>query len=191
MTDSTEREEIHRRQLDLRFYRRKDGLYEVEGSLLDTKTTPFKRPLAVEPTPAGAAVHDMTLRLVLDESLQVIDVAAFMRTTPFAICQGATGTLAGLKGLRIGPGWNARIREMFRGNTTCTHLRELLGPMATTALQGTSQARVARMKEPGHATEHEAKVDSCYAYAGHREVVARLWPHLHRPEPREGQAPGN
>ncbi len=181
MNEPIEREEIHRRQLDLRFFCRSDGLYEVEGSLLDTKSTDFERPLAQAPTPAGTPVHDMTLRLVLDANLQVVDVAAYMRTTPFAVCTGATQTFGVLKGLRIGPGWNAKVRELLRGNATCTHLRELLAPMATTALQGTAQARIARMKDPGHAFEHEAKVDSCYAYAANRDVVARLWPHLHRP----------
>lgn len=182
MNETIEREELHRRQLDLRFFCRKDGLYEVEGSLLDTKAKEFQRPLSPAPIPAGTAVHDMTLRLVLDADLRVVDVAAFMRTTPFAICPGATQSLGVLKGLRIGPGWNSKVREVLRGASTCTHLRELLGPMATTALQGTAQIRIARMKDPSHASEHEAKVDSCYGYAANREVVARLWPHLHRPD---------
>ncbi len=183
MSDIPQRHEIHRRQIDLRFFRRDDGLYEVEGTLVDTKTHDFQRPLGRGPIPAGDPVHDMTLRLVVDGSLQVIDAVAFMRTTPFEVCQGAASTLAPLKGLKIGAGWNSAIRKLLPQDDTCTHLRELLGPMATTALQGTAVERVQRMRQPGHEDEHRAKVDSCYAYAAHRPVVAKLWPHLSRSKP--------
>ena len=53
--------------------------------------------------------------------------------------------------------------------------------MATTAMQGLAPQRIARVNEPGNEEQRRAKVDSCYAYAAEREVVARLWPHLHRP----------
>src|SRR5262245_43671224 len=127
MNQALERQEIHRRQLDLRFYRRRDGLYEVEGSLLDTKSHPFRRQLAQQDTPPGEPLHDMTLRLVVDESLCVQDASAVMRATPFTVCRGATATLDPLKGLRIGPGWNKKVRELLRGAASCTHLVELLG----------------------------------------------------------------
>ena len=45
-TDSVTREELHHRKVDLRFFRRSDALYEVEGRLVDTKTHPFRRMLA-------------------------------------------------------------------------------------------------------------------------------------------------
>lgn len=180
-TASASREEIHHRQLDLRFYRRSDGNYEVEGSLLDTKSIAFRRPLAARDTLPGEALHDMRLSLVLDESLTVLEALASMRTTPFAVCRGATATVAPLVGLRIGPGWNRKVRALLRGSASCTHLLELLGPMATTALQGIAPQRISRLAGPGSAEERAAKVDSCYAYSAEREVVARLWPELHRP----------
>ena len=187
-TDGIPREEIHRRQLDLRFYRRSDGLYEVEGSLMDTKTHPFRRQLAQEDTPPGEPLHDISLRLVLDESLHVRDAIASMRVTPFGVCRGAAETVAQLKGLRIGPGWNSKVRQLLGGAASCTHLAELLGPMATTAFQGLAPQRQARINDPERVQERTAKVDSCYAYAAHREVVARLWPELHRlrEEPEDG-----
>lgn len=136
MSAAVDREEIHHRSVDLRFFRRADGLYEVEGRLVDTKTHPFRRQLAGEDTPAGMPVHDITVRLVVDGTLLVVDAIAVMAATPFAICPGATGTLAPLKGLRLGAGWNRRVRELLGGAASCTHIVELLGPMATTALQG-------------------------------------------------------
>jgi hypothetical protein len=185
MTDHIEREEIHHRRLDLRFYGRSDGLYEVEGRLVDRKSHPFRRPLASEDTPPGVPMHDIVVRLVIDESLLVHDAYALMQTTPFAVCHGAADTLAPLKGLRIGAGWNKRVRERLGGVASCTHITELLGPLATTALQGLSPQRLARTSGPDGEQERQAKVDSCYAYAAGRDVVARLWPHLHRPAPDE------
>ena len=175
------REELHQRRIDLRFYRRGDRLYEIEGRLIDTKRHAFRRQLASEDTPAGVPVHDITVRLVVDESLLVHDALAFMQATPFAVCRGATQTLAPLKGLHIGAGWNRRVRELLGGAASCTHIVELLGPMATTALQGLAPQRLASINQPGNEQRRRAKVDSCYAYAAEREVVARLWPDLHRP----------
>lgn len=175
------REEIHHRQIDLRFYRRVDGLFEIEGRLIDTKTHSFRRQLSIEDTPPGVALHDIVVRLVIDESMQVHDASAFMHATPFAVCRGATDTLAQLKGLRISSGWTKRVRELMGGVASCTHIAELLGPMATTAFQGLAPQRLARLNEPGNEQQQLAKVNSCYAYAAEREIVAQLWPHLRRP----------
>jgi hypothetical protein len=175
----TERKEIHHRQLDIRFFQRADGLFEVEGRLLDRKAHPFRRALHETDTPAGAPVHDISVRLVIDENLLVHDASASLATSPFEVCRGAADTLAPLKGLKIGAGWNKRVRELLGGAACCTHIVELLGPMASTVYQGLAPQRVARMSQPGN-DEHKTKVDSCYAYASHREVVARLWPHLRK-----------
>jgi hypothetical protein len=176
---NAEREEIHQRSIDLRFYRRKDGLYEVEGRLLDTKRHRFRRQLAEADTPAGEPLHDIIVRLVLDDSLTVHDAQAELRTTPFQVCKGAAQTLVPLKGLRVGAGWTRRVRELLGGAASCTHIAELLGPLATTAFQGLAPARLARLNDPQNESQRGAKVDSCYAYAAEREIVARLWPHLH------------
>ncbi len=179
MTDGVERKELHHRQLDLRFFERSDGLFEVEGRLLDRKTHPFRRLLQDSDAPPGTPLHDISVRLVLDESLLVHDASATLSASPFEVCRGAANTLAPLKGLRIGAGWNKRVRELLGGAASCTHIMEMLGPMATTAYQGLAPRRLARMSEPGNEA-HLTKIDSCYAYGRQREVVARLWPHLKR-----------
>jgi hypothetical protein len=170
-----ERKEIHHRQVDLRFYERSDGLFEVEGWLLDRKTQPFRRLLSDGELPAGTPLHDIRVRLVVDENLLIHEASASFAASPFEVCHGAANTLEPLKGLRIGPGWNKRIRELLGGPASCTHIVELLGPMATTIHQGLAPRRLAQLRQPGN-DAYRSKVDSCYAYAGHRDVVARLWP---------------
>jgi hypothetical protein len=175
MTDNVERKELHHRQLDLRFFQRSDGLFEVEGRLLDRKTLPFRRLLHESDSSAGAPLHDILVRLIVDESLLIHDASATLAASPFDLCRGAANTLAPLKGLRIGAGWNKRVRELLGGAASCTHIVEMLGPMATTAFQGLAPQRLARMTQHGN-DAHKSKIDSCYAYARDREVVARLWP---------------
>lgn len=185
MSVDAERKEIHHRQIDLRFYKRTDGLYEVEGRLVDTKTHPFRRQLAAGDTPPGTSLHDIVVRLVIDENMLVHDVQASMQATPFAVCAGASETLRPLRGLSIAAGWNKQVRDLLGGAASCTHIMELLGPMATTAFQGLAPQRLARMNSQGNESERAGKVNSCYAYSDQREVVARLWPHLHRKAPLE------
>src|SRR6187431_3152078 len=96
-----EREEIHHRQVDLRFYKRSDGLYEVEGRLVDTKAHPFRRQLSADDMPPGTALHDIVVRLVIDDNMLVHDAQATMNATPFAVCSGASETLHPLRGLSI------------------------------------------------------------------------------------------
>jgi len=36
------------------------------------------------------------------------------------------------------------------------------------------------MTQPGN-DAYKSKIDSCYAYASEREVVAQLWPNLRKP----------
>jgi hypothetical protein len=179
MTDNVERTEIHHRQIDIRFFQRSDGLFEVEGRLLDRKAHPFRRLLHDRDTPAGTPLHDIVVRLVIDESLLVQDASAALAASPFEVCRGAANTLAPLKGLRIGAGWNKRVRELLGGAASCTHIVEMLGPMATTVYQGIAPQRLARLTQQGN-DEHKSRIDSCYAYGSQREVVARLWPNLHK-----------
>jgi hypothetical protein len=171
---------LHNRQIDLRFYRRKDGLYEVVGHLTDKKTYPFRLQLAEKDLPAGEPVHDMELRMVVDGNLTVHDIKATMNATPFGVCLEAQGTLAPIKGLRIAAGWNKKVRDLLGGAASCSHLMELLGPMATTALQGLAPKRIKEIEQPENEHLRQAKINSCYAYGESRTVVARLWPHLHK-----------
>ncbi|KQX21358.1 DUF2889 domain-containing protein [Variovorax sp. Root434] len=182
-TDVVTREELHHRDVDMRFYRRSDGLFEVEGRLVDTKTHPFRRLLAEEDAPPGHHLHDTVVRLVLDAELLVHAADARMSASPFHICPGAAAALQALVGLSIGAGWNKRVRELLGGVASCTHIVELLGPMATTVLQGMAPLRIVSTDDPENDAQRRFRVDSCYAFAAEREVVVRLLPNLQREKP--------
>lgn len=179
-TDVVTREELHNRNVDMRFYRRSDGLFEVEGRLVDTKTHAFRRLLAEEDAPPGHRLHDITVRLVLDADLRLHAADAKMSATPFSICPEAAAALQALVGLSIGAGWNKSVRERLGGVASCTHIVELLGPMATTVLQGIAPLRAVSSDDPEADAQRRFRVDSCYAFAAEREVVVRLLPRLRR-----------
>lgn len=171
-----EREELHLRRIEMRGYRRVDGLYDIEARLTDTKTESMPRDGGI--VPPGGALHDMWLRLVVDENLLVHDALAVTDASPHRICPEATAALARVKGLRIVAGWTRAIKERFAGSQGCTHLTELLGPLATTAFQTLTAVRMAQPDKLDR-NGRPSKIDSCYAYGSQREVVLRKWPAFH------------
>lgn len=56
------REHRHTRLLDMRGYRREDGLWDIEGHMTDTKTYQFENEHRGSVMP-GTALHDMWIRL--------------------------------------------------------------------------------------------------------------------------------
>jgi hypothetical protein len=172
---STTREELHLRRIDMRGYKRSDGLYEVEGSVSDRKPHDFTSPNGFKRVPAGEPIHDMGVVLVFDVEMTVREVRAWTGSAPYDSCFEAPVTLQTLVGLRLASGWSAEVRKRLSGAACCSHLKELLVPMATVAYQTLTMLRAAR---PDVLDTHgvPVKIDSCYAYARHRDVVRRKWP---------------
>jgi hypothetical protein len=173
------RDELHFRRIDMRGYRRSDGLYEVEGRVVDRKPYDFE-PVGGRPVPAKAPVHDMGVRLVFDDQMMVHDVQTFTNAAPYRACPDGGLALQVLKGLRMTGGWSREVRSRLRGARGCTHLVELLIPLATVAFQSLSALRRGRPDQLD-ATGRPTKIDSCYAYSAEGELVQRRWPEFHRP----------
>lgn len=174
------REELHFRRIDMRGYRRSDGLFEVEGRVTDRKPDDYIPAGFGATVPAGTPVHDMGVRLVFDAQMVVRDIASFMDSTPFPVCLGGGDALRAMIGARMGSGWNREVRSRLAGAHSCTHLMELLIPMATAAVQSMA---VIRNGEPERRNEdgRPAQIDSCYAFGAAREIVQQRWPDFYRP----------
>jgi hypothetical protein len=113
--------------------------------------------------------------LVIDDEFLIHDVAASSDATPFGVCKEAPATLMKLKGERIGAGWNKIVRGHLKGAAGCTHMMELLGPLATAAYQALWPFIRSR-PDPVDANGRPLKVNSCYAYASHTHVIKQMWP---------------
>src|SRR5471030_2264114 len=137
------REHIHTRAIEINGYRRNDGHYDIEAHLTDRKSfgqTNHDRGY-IE---AGEPVHDMWLRLTVYETMHIQAVEAISDKTPYAMCPAAAPNFSRMAGMRIKAGFLREAAHAVGGTVGCTHLRELLQQMATTAFQTINPARTRR-----------------------------------------------
>ena len=92
----------------------------------------------------------MWLRLTIDGAMQIVEVDAVSDKTPYAVCPGAAPNFSRLVGMRIKAGFLRDANHRVGGTVGCTHLRELLQQMATTAFQTINPAKVRQeMRDEG------------------------------------------
>lgn len=174
LSPAAPREPLHHRALDLRGFRRADGLFDIEARLTDTKGYAVDNRWRGRLEP-GAPIHDMWLRLTLDEDLTVVAAAAVTDAAPFAVCDAVTPAFARLEGLTIGPGWRRAVAQRLGGVHGCTHLVELLAPLATVAMQTILPVR-RREAPPEAAARPPRHLDSCHALRRDGPVVREHHP---------------
>ncbi len=178
--DDVKREELHFRRIDMRGYSRSDGLYEVEGRVVDHKPYDMAPLDGGRATLANEAIHDMGVRLVFDADMFVRGIQTFTNSAPYQACPEGGRSLQSLVGVRMVSGWSKEVRSRLGGASTCTHLMELLIPLGTVAFQ--SLSALARTRpERVDADGRPVKIDSCYAYGAERELVRLRWPQFYRP----------
>ena len=170
------RQPIHRRTITIEGFRREDGLFDVEGRLTDVKY--FDVPLADEVRRAGEPVHDMKIRITLDENLNVVDACAATDAMPYRdACDKITPDYAKLRGHRIAPGFRNLLAELFGGLRGCTHLTELLGSIAPAAVQSLYHQPRTQPKDPN---KKPFQLDGCHALDTRGPVVAKFYPRWFR-----------
>lgn len=175
-----EREPIHTREISCKGYLRQDGLWDIEGHLRDTKSYTFNNQDRGDIEP-GMPIHDMWLRITVNDDLEVVDALARTDNGPFGICGNIAPRYDALIGLKIGPGWTKKTKQLFGGINGCTHLTELLGPVATTAFQTVFPYLSRKNKQPveGSTTgtcKPPLLLNSCHAFASNSTVVKKRWP---------------
>lgn len=175
----TQREPIHTRRVTTQGYLRADGLWDLEGELVDTKA--YDSALsASHPRLAGEPIHHMRIRLTIDNDLVVREAVAVMLNTPFDECAPASLPFDRLVGAQIGLGWRVAVNGAMGGIKGCTHLRELLSAMATVAFQtvGPHLQRQRRAAgEPTYPGDQPAHMmGKCTAWDFDGTVIARVAP---------------
>ena len=125
---------IHNRSIECRGYERADGLWDIEGHLVDTKTYATTARDTGRPREPGEPVHNMWLRLTIDLDMKIRDAEAVTDDGPYTNCGAITPNFKALQGVTIGPGWRGKTLELLGGIKGCTHLVELLGDRKSTRL---------------------------------------------------------
>lgn len=171
---------MHTRTIECNGYLRDDGLWEVEARLRDTK--PFSQSASRyrEELNPGDPVHDIALRLAIDDSMTIHEAQATMRATPYPTCIEVEPILQRLVGERIGSGWRKVVQSKLGRLESCTHLSELLGPAVTTLFQTMSQGKNPEgrdsLENQRAGTERPFFVGGCHSWRTDGPVVADMFP---------------
>lgn len=189
------RELQHTRAITIHGYLREDGLYDIEAELVDTKTYGFPNHYRGYVAP-GEKLHHMLLRLTINNDMEIVASEAATEAGPYPMCPQAAPNFVRLQGLKIGKGFLRAASERIGHTHGCTHLRELLQQMATTAFQTTFPTRVRREAEAAkkplpagdaydtQVTEYfggpPAVLNTCLAYADDGPLVQRRWPKFYK-----------
>jgi len=171
------RRPMHTRSVVCEGFLRDDGLWEVEAWLRDTKPFTQSGDMFRGELKPGDPVHDIGLRLAIDQGMTIREAEAMMRETPYPTCIAVEPILGRLVGERIGPGWRETVRRKIGRLETCTHLMELLGPAVTTLYQTMSHA----MPDGGDAVQQGSGkrpffIGGCHSWRTDGPIVAAKFP---------------
>ena len=181
---------MHTRTVECNGYLRDDGLWEVEARLVDIKPFTQASDHYREELKPGDPVHDIRLRLAIDETMTIREAEATMQATPYPTCIDVEPVLQRLVGERIGQGWREVVRRRIGRLEGCTHLSELLGPAVTTLFQTMSYGS----NPEGHNTLENQQgsgkrpffIGGCHSWRTDGPIVADKFPQFAtRPVPRD------
>jgi hypothetical protein len=173
------RRHLHTRTIQCLGYERDDGLFDIEASIVDQKSYAVEEPYRGH-RPAGAHVHDMQVRLTLDGSMTVRAIEVATNHAPYDPCPSVAPAYQALVGAKIGGGWRKAVTEAVGRTKGCTHVTELLMPMATVAFQTMGSwpkaGQVATEEKPDQSAQKPYFIDGCKAWASDGPVVKKLFP---------------
>ncbi len=179
LSQAAEREEVHKRRIYCNGFVRRDGLFDIEAELTDHKTYSFPSDFRGEVTP-DMPFHHMKVRLTITRDLIITAAEAVTIAGPYAVCPMANDVFANLVGIQIGPGWRRKVSAAIGGQHGCTHITELMGPVATIAYQTRYGEESRRARQLGNDSKSgndnpedansrsqrsSALANSCVAYA--------------------------
>jgi hypothetical protein len=173
LSKSSPRKMLHLRDITLRGYEREDGMIDVEAHMTDSKT----HSLSMRDRgglSSGEPMHDMWLRVTVDQDMTIIASEAAMDATPYNVCPGVAPNYQRLVGLNIGKGYLKGAMQRLGGVEGCTHLRELLQQVGTVAFQTSLSVRgQASPKRDPEKRIHPAFLNTCYTYNENGPLAAR------------------
>jgi hypothetical protein len=163
-------------------YRRDDGLWDIEGHMCDTKPEPFH--IHGERTwQADEPIHDMHIRVTVDDKLVVQAIVVAMDGVPHGECPSAQAPMQQMVGCGMTSGWRRAIDERLGRAKGCTHLRELLFNMATAAFQTVSSSFAQTQPDvpPAH-------LGGCLSWGFESPLVQREYPMFFKWQPKKPPA---
>lgn len=171
---------LHTREIICKGYQRSDGLFDIEGRLLDLTNEPTDLPF--HRVPSGGAIHDMRLVMTLDSEMVIVSITALTATGASQFCGEAAAAYSRLVGLKIAAGFKQKMKAIVGGTSGCTHMTELLERMASTAMQtmfSTYRSQASQRRASGAQQVVAVRpwvIGTCHAYREEGDAVRLLWP---------------
>ena len=176
---ATERKLEHRRRIDVQVFSRGDRRWEVDARIDDARSEAIE--LVTGPHAAGKPIHDMLLRLVVDEHLDILEAGAETRAMPYPDHCGAYGdAYSRLVGLNLLRGFRQAVRERLGGAQACTHITELAQVLPTAVVQALA-GEVLDTRGDSPTSPKPFQIDRCHALRAEGEVVRTFYPRWYRP----------
>ncbi len=171
---ATPRQRLHARQVVYEGWQRDDGLFDLEGHLIDSKDRDTVLLSGVRP--AGEPIHDMWVRVTIDRSYAIHDIEAQSDRVPYpGGCDQIGPHYRALIGANLLKGFRKRLHDTMGHVRGCTHLTEMLGYLPTAAVQ-----TFAGLKREDDGADKPFQLDRCHALETTTETVRRYYPRWYR-----------
>jgi len=132
----------HNRTIKGKGYKREDGLWDIEVFLIDSKTYSFEN-MHRGYISSGEPLHDMAVRLTLNDERKIIDIEAVINASPYNICPQAVENCQKLKGEYLIAGFNRKVIKTMGGEKGCRHITDLLAYAGTIATKRFGKKKLA------------------------------------------------
>jgi hypothetical protein len=175
LTSPAARKRLHTRRVNYECFQRDDGLFDIEGRLLDVKDHDFT--LLTGLRRAGQAVHDLWARITVGRDFVIRQVEVAFDDMPYpGGCERIEPAYAKLVGASLLHDFRKALYEAMGGVRGCSHVTELLMHAPTAAIQMFAGLR--REIEPGEGKPFQ--LDRCHALETTTETVRRYYPQWYR-----------
>lgn len=169
----------HRRSLVVEVFSCGNGLWQVDAVLTDVKTRDVHMETGLRR--AGEPIHEMLLRLVINEQFDVVSAGSQTRWMPYpGQCDDHDDAYERLVGLNLLRGFRHGLRERVGGVLGCTHITELAQVIPTSVIQAFAGV-VLDTRGTAEGAERPFQIDRCHALRSDGEVVRLHYPRWHRP----------
>ena len=170
-----ERELTHTRRVRYEGYKRADGRWDIEAHLSDVKNHDYHLKTGVRR--AGQPIHDMWLRLTIDQAFNIVDAIACTDAVPYpGGCEKAAPEYQKLVGLNLLKSFRKQVKLRLGDVRGCTHLTEMLTGMPTAAIQ----TFAGEMPEERTDGRKPFQLDQCHALDTGSETVRKWYPKWYR-----------
>ena len=175
-TPKVPRERLHCRAVTYDGFRRVDGLFDIEAHLVDVKD--HDCPLLTGVRPAGIPIHDMWVRVTIDDRYVVQSIEAVTDSMPYpGACDRIGPAYGKLVGASLIAGFRKRLHDLMGGVKGCTHITELLSYLPTAAVQ-----TFAGLRREDLGDVKPFQLDRCHALETTTDTVRRYYPQWYRGE---------